>query len=178
MDARGRPSRGTRADGSHVCRGHWRNRRLKRKTKTLLPGGHQMKERWNQMKESFCHSTHHPGLHDTRAFKYSGCVCWKKWQCTHSACRSQANHHKYTLAVRLWPGTSEEQRLTEITPHIALTHCLHPEQVQDIRGHVADDRFLQEETSRCFRPICSIYWPNARMTGNGKLSALTSTNSK
>lgn len=172
MDARRCPSRGTRADGSHVRRGHWRNRRLKRKTKTMLPGGHQMKERLNS-----CRSTHHPGLHDTRAFKYPGCVCWKKWQCTHSVGRSQANHPESTSAVRFWPRTSEEQRLTEITPQIVLTHCLHPEQVQDIRGHVADDRFLQEETRSCFRPICSIYWSNARMTDNGKLSTLTSTNS-
>lgn len=53
---------------------------------------------------------------------------------------------KIQTSCKSWLCTSEEQRLTEITPQIMLTHCLNSEQVQDIRGHVGDNRLLQEET--------------------------------
>lgn len=41
--------------------------------------------------------------------------------------------------------TSDHQRLAEITAQVVLAHGLHSEQVQNVRGHVGDDCFLQEE---------------------------------
>lgn len=49
------------------------------------------------------------------------------------------------MARGFWPGTSEQQCLTEITAQVMLTYCLHSEQVQDVRGHMSDDCFLQEK---------------------------------
>jgi len=43
------------------------------------------------------------------------------------------------------PATSEQQCLAEITAQVMLTDCLHSEQVQDVRGHISDDCFLQEK---------------------------------
>lgn len=50
------------------------------------------------------------------------------------------------MAGGLQPATSEQQSLAEITAQVMLTYCLHSEQVQDVRGNISDDCFLQEKT--------------------------------
>lgn len=38
--------------------------------------------------------------------------------------------------------TLEKHCLAEVTAHVVATHCLHSEQVENVRGHVVDNGFL------------------------------------
>lgn len=130
-----------------------------------------------QRKATFCWSTHHPGLHNTRAFKYSGCICWKMR--AGSERRVQANRPKYKRAVSLdYVPLKSNVWLKSLRRSCWHTACT-LNRYRTSGDTLVITAFCKRKHAHMWthqacveNSVHAAYWLNARTNDNGRLGAL------